>query len=84
MRWLSSSAALLFAFAHLAASKPLISKRWEEFDVKHAWDEVPRGWELHSAAPADHAFDMRVALKQDRFDDLVTALYEVSNPSHSR
>ncbi|KAH8104065.1 peptidase S8/S53 domain-containing protein [Cristinia sonorae] len=81
MRWLSIA---LFAFLHLVASKPLLSKRWDDFDVKHAWADVPKGWELHSPAPADHTFNMRIGLKQDRFDDLVAALYEVSDPYHSR
>lgn len=78
--------ALILGLAHLAASKPFPfqSKRWEDFGVRHAWDEVPRGWELHGPAPADYTFDMRIALKQDRFDDLVTALYEVSDPVHER
>ncbi|THH27752.1 hypothetical protein EUX98_g6437 [Antrodiella citrinella] len=83
MRW-SSSLALLVAFIQIAASKPLTSKRWDEFDVKHAWADVPKGWELHGPAPADHALDMRIALKQDRFDDLVSTLYEVSDPYHSK
>ncbi len=78
--------ALILGLAHLAASKPFPSqsKRWGDFGVKHAWDEVPRGWELHGSAPADYTFDMRIALKQDRFDDLVAALYEVSDPTHER
>ncbi|KAM5543114.1 hypothetical protein V8D89_002988 [Ganoderma adspersum] len=81
-----ASQALILGLAHLAASKPLTSqsKRWDDFGVKHAWDEVPRGWELHGPAPADYTFNMRIALKQDRFDDLVTALYEVSDPAHGR
>ena len=81
-----ASQALIFGLAHLAASKPLSSqsKRWDDFGMKHAWDEVPRGWELHGPAPADYIFNMRIALKQDRFDDLVTALYEVSDPAHAR
>ncbi|PIL34082.1 hypothetical protein GSI_03793 [Ganoderma sinense ZZ0214-1] len=81
-----TSQALILGLAHLAASKPFSSqsKRWDDFGVKHAWDEVPRGWELHGPAPTDYTFDMRIALRQDRFDDLVTALYEVSDPTHER
>ena len=84
MRWLSSSVPIFFAFLHLSSAKPLISKRWDDFEVKHAWVDVPKGWQLHAPAPAEHTFDMRIGLKQDRFDDLVTALYEVSDPSHSK
>lgn len=79
------SASLLFlGLLQLVVSKPLLSKRWDEFDVKHSWVEVPRGWELHGPAPEDYKFNMRIALKQDRFDDLVTSLYEVSNPYHPK
>nr|VWO97513.1 Oligopeptide transporter OPT-like protein [Ganoderma boninense] len=81
-----ASQASILALVHLAASKPFPSqsKRWDDFRLKHAWDEVPRGWELHGPAPADYTFDLRVALKQDRFHDLVAALYEVSDPAHER
>ena len=78
------SSALILGLAHLAASKPRAVKRWDDFGVKHAWAEVPRGWELHGPAPPDYTFDMRIGLKQDKFDDLVTALYEVSDPAHER
>ena len=64
--------------------KPLIQKRWDDFEVKHAWHDVPGGWEYHSPAPLDHVIDMRIALTQDKFDDLITALYEVSDPSHEK
>ncbi|KAI0331649.1 subtilisin-like protein [Cubamyces sp. BRFM 1775] len=78
------SSALLLAFVQLAIANPLVSKRWDDFEVKHAWTEVPRGWELHGPAPADYAFDLRIGLKQDKFDDLVAALYEVSDPAHEK
>ncbi len=78
------SSVFLLGLAQLIASKPLASKRWDDFEVKHAWTEVPRGWELHGPAPSDYIFDMRIGLKQDRFDELVTALYEVSDPAHAR
>ncbi|KAI0794109.1 subtilisin-like protein [Fomes fomentarius] len=78
------SSVFLLGLAQLIASKPLASKRWDDFEVKHAWTEVPRGWELHGPAPSDYTFDMRIGLKQDRFDELVTALYEVSDPAHAR
>ncbi|KAI0079096.1 subtilisin-like protein [Panus rudis PR-1116 ss-1] len=79
---LLGSSLLLLGLLQLAAAKPLISKRWDDFEVKHAWVNVPNGWELHGPAPADHKFPLRVGLKQDRFDELVTALYEVSDPNH--
>lgn len=78
-----SSAALL-ALVQLCVANPLLLKRWDDFGVKHAWAEIPRGWELHGPAPADYTFDMRIGLKQDKFDELVTSLYEVSDPAHER
>ncbi|KAH9923964.1 subtilisin-like protein [Epithele typhae] len=76
--------ALLLGLAHLTTSKPLSSKCRDDFEVKHAWAEIPRGWTLHAPAPADYMFDMRIGLRQNRFDELVSALYEVSDPAHSR
>lgn len=67
----------------LVAASPL-NKRWDEFEVKHSWTEVPQGWVRHSDAPADHILEMRIGLKQDRFDTLVDELYQVSDPRHER
>lgn len=81
MMW---SVALLLAAVPLATAKPLLNKRWEDFELRHAWADVPRGWKFHAPAPADHVINMRIALKQDRFDDLVAALYQVSDPAHTK
>ena len=64
--------------------KPLVSRRWDDFETKHAWQNVPDGWKFHSSAPLDHTMDMRIALKQDKFEDLVAVLYEVSDPYHEK
>jgi len=77
------SAVGVFALVQLCASKPL-AKRWDDFSVKHSWTEVPRGWELQGPAPADYSMDMRIGLKQDRLDELISTLYEVSDPAHER
>lgn len=74
----------LLALIPLAAAKPLISKRWDDFEVKHAWEHVPTGWSYHGPAPSDHVLHMRISLKQDRLEDLITALYEVSDPAHEK
>ncbi|KAI0083965.1 peptidase S8/S53 domain-containing protein [Irpex rosettiformis] len=74
-------AAVLLPFV---SAKPLLTKRWSDYEVKHAWNSVPKGWKCQGSAPADHLLDMRIALKQDKFDDLVTALYEVSDPTHEK
>jgi hypothetical protein len=81
MVWFS---AWVLALIPLAATKPLLSKRWDNFEVKHAWSEVPKGWKCHGPAPSDHVLGMRIALKQDKLEDLITALYEVSDPVHKR
>ncbi|KAI0831997.1 peptidase S8/S53 domain-containing protein [Trametes gibbosa] len=78
------SSAVLLALVQLVAANPLLTKRWDDLEVKHAWAEVPRGWELHGPAPEDYTFDMRIGLKQDKFDELVASLYEVSDPTHER
>lgn len=44
---------------------------------------VPRGWEAVDRAPASHPIELRIGLKQDRFEDLDRQLYEVSDPAHS-
>lgn len=80
MRW---SHVAVLALVHLVTASPL-TRRWDELQVKHAWDEIPRGWVLHSEAPADHKLKLRVGLKQDRFDELVEHLYQVSDPAHER
>lgn len=74
---------ILIGLAHLAFAKPLL-RRWDDVAEKHAWVEIPRGWEYHSPAPADHKFDLRIGLKQDKIDDLIANLMEISDPMHSR
>lgn len=77
---------LLFAWflCALVTAKPLASKRWDDFELKHAWQDIPKGWEVYRPAPLDAVINMRIALKQDKFDDLVTSLYEVSEPQHEK
>ena len=82
MMW--STGVLFLTLLPFSIAKPLLAKRWDDFEVKHAWADTPKGWTCHGPAPADHTLDMRIALKQDRFDELLTALYEVSEPSHER
>ncbi|GLB43381.1 putative pro-kumamolisin, activation domain [Lyophyllum shimeji] len=80
MRW---SSAVVLSLLHLCLSKPL-SRRWDDIAEKHSWAEIPRGWEYYSDAPADHMFEMRVALKQNRIDDLIANLMETSDPGHRK
>jgi tripeptidyl-peptidase-1 len=75
----------LLALVHtdLCAAKPL-SRRWNDLVVKHAWTEIPRGWEYESPAPADLAFKMHIGLKQGKMDDLIASLMQTSDPNHER
>ncbi|KDQ50709.1 hypothetical protein JAAARDRAFT_185905 [Jaapia argillacea MUCL 33604] len=73
---------LLLGLAGLCASKPLLNRRWDDLKVRHSWVEVPRGWKLQGPAPADHKLAMRIGLKQDKLDELISALYTVSDPTH--
>ncbi|KAI5248026.1 subtilisin-like protein [Aureobasidium subglaciale] len=45
---------------------------------------VPSKWRQVAPAPATQTIDLRIAVKQNAFDDLERHLYEVSDPDHSR
>ena len=77
------SLVLLIGLAQFCLSAPLV-KRWDDLVEKHSWPVVPRGWHFVGAAPAEHTLDLRIALKQARFDDLVQSLLEISDPKHDR
>ncbi|THH10355.1 hypothetical protein EW145_g1384 [Phellinidium pouzarii] len=74
--WVLLSLPIVFA-------NPLL-RRWDDFEVKHAWVDVPSGWVIHSDPSPDHTLDLRIGLKQDKFEELVDHLYQVSDPSHER
>ncbi|KAJ7036507.1 peptidase S8/S53 domain-containing protein [Mycena alexandri] len=76
--------AFVLLLAGLCGAKPLSGKRWNDLAVKHAWVETPRGWEFHSKPPGDHLLDMRIGLKQAKLEELISSLYEVSDPAHER
>jgi len=62
-----------------------VHKRWDDFTVKHAWvDGVPEGWETIGPAPSEQRLTVRIGLKQDGIDDLITHLHAVSDPNHYR
>ncbi|KAJ7574359.1 peptidase S8/S53 domain-containing protein [Mycena floridula] len=77
------SSALVLGLLQLSEATPLV-RRWDDTTVKHSWLEPPRGWKVHSDAPADHVINMRIGLKQSQGDELIRHLYEVSDPSGSR
>lgn len=77
------STLLVLGLSNLSLSKPL-AKRWDDLAEKHSWVEIPRGWEYLSPAPADYTFDLRIGLKQDKMDELISTLMETSDPTHQR
>ncbi len=74
---------LILGIARLAFGCPMES-RWDDFTEKHSWVEIPKGWSFESAAPPGYLFDLRIGLKQDKFDQLVANLMDTSDPSHER
>jgi tripeptidyl-peptidase-1 len=75
------SASLILALTSICLASPL-TKRWGDFEVKHSWADVPRGWTYHSPAAKDHVLHMSFALKQGNFGQLVEHLYQSSDPKH--
>ena len=53
-----------------------------KLEVKHAWKQIPEGWELHDTPSTDHLVPLRIGLKQNRLDELISTLYRVSDPLH--
>lgn len=52
--------------------------------TKHAWLQIPHGWEEYSTPTSDHPITLKIALRQDGIEQLVKALYEVSDPAHEK
>lgn len=82
MLW-SSGFLLVFGLAQLVTSKTLL-KRWDNHVVKHAWSEIPRGWEHLASAPSNYVLELRIGLKQNRINDLIDNLMEISDPKNPR
>ncbi|KAH9003761.1 subtilisin-like protein [Lactarius hatsudake] len=62
----------------------LLAPRWDNMRVKHAWEAVPENWESLGVPSAGTTINLHLALKPHREKALVTALYEVSSPGHSK
>ncbi|KDR68017.1 hypothetical protein GALMADRAFT_272863 [Galerina marginata CBS 339.88] len=77
------SSILYLGFVQLCASRAL-SRRWDDLAEKHSWVEIPQGWQLKAAAPADHLFELRIGLKQHGIEELIENLMEISDPTHLR
>ncbi|KAH9060369.1 subtilisin-like protein [Lactarius deliciosus] len=69
---------LLASFA-----KPL-SPPWDNIHIKHSWNAVPKNWVSLGRPPSGTTIDLYIALKPNRENALINALYEVSEPGHPR
>lgn len=80
------SSVVVLGLAQLCLSTPLSSKRWDAVDLleKHSWADIPRGWKWVSKPDPESTIELRFGLKQDRVDELISSLYEVSTPNHHR
>ncbi|KAF8912397.1 peptidase S8/S53 domain-containing protein [Mucidula mucida] len=67
----------------LASASPL-AERYTTLRKRHSWDAPPRGWEFHSIPNAGEVIELRIGLRQGRVDELISSLYEVSEPGHQR
>lgn len=81
MYWLSMLSVL--AAVPLGLATPTLP-RWDDMRLKHSWDSIPEKWEYQGHPPAGMTIDLRIALKPHRENALIDALYEVSDPGHSR
>jgi tripeptidyl-peptidase-1 len=61
-----------------------VTQRWDNMHTKHSWDTVPESWESLGHPPAGTTINLHVALKPVRESALIDALYEVSDPGHSK
>ncbi|KIY45379.1 subtilisin-like protein [Fistulina hepatica ATCC 64428] len=61
-----------------------VDASWSDFVEKHSWSSVPKGYEYYGPASPDYQFTLRVGLKKPDRDQLISNLYEVSDPRHHR
>ncbi|KAL0955154.1 hypothetical protein HGRIS_004065 [Hohenbuehelia grisea] len=80
MRW---SSALVLGLVQLCLASPH-AKRWGDMVEKHSWTQIPTGWEYHSAPSPEQLLELRLGLKPHKMDELISTLYEVSDPAHER
>jgi tripeptidyl-peptidase-1 len=77
------SSLLVLGLVQLGTSITLL-KRWDNFALKHAWPEVPHGWEHTAPAPSNYLLELRIGLRQNRINDLIDNLMEISDPTSPR
>ena len=81
MRWLS---VLSFLAATPIGIATPIAPLWDDTRVKHSWNSIPAKWEYYGHPPTGATIDLHVALKPHQENALIDALYEVSDPKHSK
>ena len=81
MHWFSVFSVL--AATPIGLANP-IEPRWDDIKVKHTWGSVPDKWQYHSHPSDSATINLRIALKPDRENALIDALYEVSDPDHPK
>ncbi|KAH9164909.1 subtilisin-like protein [Lactarius sanguifluus] len=59
-------------------AKPL-SPLWHDMHIKHSWNAVPRNWESLGHPPSGTTIDLYIALRPQRENAVVDALYEVAD-----
>ncbi|KAH8992961.1 subtilisin-like protein [Lactarius akahatsu] len=52
--------------------------------IRHSWNAVPKNWVSLGQPPPGTTIDLYIALKPQRENAVVDALYEVSEPGHPR
>ena len=64
---------------------PLVSP-WGNMLVKHEWNnsDIPDNWLALGHPPDGTTIDLHIALKPDRENALINALYKVSQPRHPK
>lgn len=72
---------ILLALACETLANPLNTRKAYAVKDNH---NVPRGWRKAGKAPESHVLNLKIGLKQSRFDELHKSLYEVSDPAHAQ
>ncbi|KAH8989005.1 subtilisin-like protein [Lactarius hatsudake] len=80
--WLSVLSVLSAGSLFILATP--LSPLWDDMKMKHAWRTVPANWEILDHPPVGTTINLYLALKPQREDALIDALYEVSDPRHPK
>ncbi|KAH9065005.1 subtilisin-like protein [Lactarius vividus] len=84
MRYHLLSVFFVLAAVPLGCITTLLAPRWDNMRVKHAWEAIPENWESLGIPSVNTTINLHIVLKPHREKALVTALYEVSSPGHSK